>query len=181
MNRRLVGILVALLLCVSVVGTFAAQKSDSIPWWISIYNPGQMTAAVGVGYTDFGFGADVSAIFTFGEFAIGPIPLSWGVTALADVGFTYGLGIGAGAFFALETSWDFGGIWKFTWQVGLGPAIGLGFTPGYYDGFGIGIGNYDSTAWWFSDNIALIGQYATMWSFFGPGMYAYTLGVEFKF
>jgi hypothetical protein len=183
MNRRLVGILVSLLLCLSVVGAFAAQKSDSIPWWISMNTPGQMNVAVGGGYTYYGFGVDASAIFTFGEFAIGPIPFSWGVTALADVGFTYGMGIGAGAFAALETSWDFGSIWKFTWQAGIGPAIGFGIS-GYYAsdaGFGIGLGSYESSAWWFSDNMALVGQYAYMWSFFGPGMYAYTLGVEFKF
>ncbi|HEY9595929.1 MAG TPA: hypothetical protein VHE79_15725 [Spirochaetia bacterium] len=179
MKRRILAIVLVLVLCAA--GAFAEKKSSQIPWWVTHTNPGHMDFTVGAGWTDFGFGVDAGVIYTIGDFDLGPIPLSWGITGLADIGFSWGMGIGAGAFVHLETGWDFGGIWKFDWQAGIGPAIGVGLVPGWSSsGFGFGIGSYESSAWRFSKNMALIGQYAYMWSFFGPGMYAYTLGVEFK-
>jgi hypothetical protein len=179
MKRRLF-VVVALLLCIASVGVFAEQKSSAVPWWVSFGEPGKIDATVGVGWTEYGFGVDAGANFTFGEFALGPFPLSWGATALATFGFTSGMGIGAGAFIDLETGLDFGDIWKFDWRGGIGPAIGLGIGA-YQSGFGLGIGSYSDFTWLFSDNMGVIAQYAYMWSFFGPGMYAYTLGVQFKF
>ncbi len=173
MKRRVLAIAIVLILCVTV-GSFAAEKkSSTIPWWVTY---GGTDVAVGVGYTQDLFGASAALNLTFGQFDIGPIPLSWGGTVGGEFGFGYGLGLGVGAFVTLETGWDFGSIWKFEWRVGIGPAIALDLGGG----FGIGFGQYASWTWWFTDAFGLTAQ--DMWSYtFGTAdMSAYTIGVELK-
>jgi hypothetical protein len=179
MNRKLVGILVALLLCVSVVGAFAEKKSDSLPWLVNYNSAGQFDAAVSVGWTEFGFGAAASGYMTFGEFDLGPIPLSWGVAVEANFGFGWGMGLGVGAFACIDGGVDWGNIWKFEYQVGVGPGFTLGLTNYYGDTVGFGLAQYFAGTWWFSEKMGLTVEeiYAYMW---GPDLYAYTFGVEFK-
>ena len=182
MKRRVLAIAIVLILC-ATVGTFAAEKkSATIPWWVSYDSPGTTNLAAGVGYTEFGFGVQADLNLTFGQFDIGPIPLSWGATVAADLGFSYGLGIGAGAFITLETGFDFGSIWKFEWRLGIGPGVAFGFSGYYSDPFGFGIGEYSSWTWWFSNNLGLTLQDVSAYTFdfYGPSLYAYTLGIELK-
>jgi hypothetical protein len=173
-------ILVVVLLVAVTLGAFAAEKKSSeVPWLVSFNSPGTTGLALGVGYTQGGLGVAGTLGLTFGQFALGPIPLSWGVNVLADLGIGYYLSLGAGAFFSLELGMDFGGAAKFDWQLGIGPAITFDFT-GYYP-FGFGIGQYGSVTWWFSDKMGLTLQDAYAYTFVGPNLYFYGIGVAFKF
>ncbi|MGA2976030.1 MAG: hypothetical protein ABSF77_12035 [Spirochaetia bacterium] len=181
MKRRVLVVAVALLLCVAM-GAFAAEKkSSSIPWLVNYNAPGQSAIDLTAGWTEFGLGVEGAYNLTMGQFDIGPIPLSWGITGAADVGFTYDLGLGAGGFATLNWGLDFGGIWRFDFRVGLGLGIGFDFAPSWYGSpFGLGIGDYFSSTWLFAEKMGLTLQEIYVYSFFGPGFYAYTLGVEFK-
>ncbi len=184
MKRRVFAVVIVLILCVTV-GAFAAEKkSSTIPWLASFNSPGTTDVAVGVGYSYYGFGAQADLNLTFGQFDLGPIPLSWGATAGAGVGFGFGLGIGAGAFVTLDTGFDFGNSLKFEWRIGLGPTASFDL-GGYYSylyssSFGIGLGEYAAWTWWFSGNFGLTAQEMWSSSFFGPGFDLYSIGVELK-
>jgi hypothetical protein len=182
MNRRVLAIAVVLILCVTL-GTFAAEKkSSTIPWLVAFNSAGTTDVAVGVGYSYYGFSAQADLNLTFGQFDIGPIPLSWGAAVAAGLGFGFDLGFGAGAFVTLDTGFDFGGGLKFEWRLGIGPAVSFDIGGYYYSlvPFGLGIGQYFSWTWWFSNNFGLTAQELYGSSFFGPSFYAYTLGVELK-
>ena len=168
MKRRVLAIAVVMILCVTV-GSFAAEnKSSTIPWWGSY---GGTDLGVGVGYAENGFGASATFDLTFGQFDIGPIPFSWGGTLGAEAGFGLGVGFGVGAFVTLETGWDFGGIWRFEWRAGIGPAAAIDLGVYYSAGFGIGLGQYVSSTWWFTNNFGLTVQEMYAYTFFGPNLY----------
>jgi hypothetical protein len=180
MKRRVFAVAVVLILCVTV-GTFAAEKkSSAIPWLVSFNSPGTTDLSVGVGYTEFGYGVQGALNLTFGQFDIGPFPLSWGATAVAEFGFTYDMGLGAGVFLTLDWGFDFGSIWKFEFNVGVGPGITLALSGYWSVPFGVGIGQYASWTWWFSNNLGLTVQDVYAYTFMGPDLYAYTLGVQLK-
>jgi hypothetical protein len=185
MNRKITTILIVLLLCVTV-GAFAAEKkSSSLPWLVN-YNPaGSSTFDIVGGWTTFGLGAGAAYNLTLGQFDIGPLPLAWGLTAAADVGFTSGMGIGAGAYGTLNWGFDWGSIWKFDFRVGLGVGVGFGFSGSWYSApLGLGISQFLDWTWMFSDKMGLVFQEVWSNSFLGlytPQFSNYALGVQFRF
>lgn len=178
MKLRIGVIALVLVLCLAFAGFAQVKKSDTIPWLVAFNAPGSTNVSVSGGYTYYGFGAEGTLNLTLGQFDLGPIPLTWGATVLAEAGFTSGFGLGAGAFFTVDWGFDFSDLLKFELRFGLGPGVALGFsgTPG----FGIGIGQYASWTWWFSKSLGVTIQDVYAYTFMGPNLYAYTLGVEFK-
>jgi hypothetical protein len=139
-----------------------------------------MDIAIAGGGSFFGFGAQADLNLTFGQFDLGPIPLSWGGTVAAEAGFGSDIGLGAGAFFTFDTGFDFGSILKFEWRLGIGLGVAFDLGGYYTSPFGIGIAQYFSWTWWFSNNFGLTAQELAGSTFFGPGLYAYGVGIELK-
>jgi len=185
MQKRLVALVVVLLVFASL-GAFAAEKkSADIPWLVSYNSPGTTDLMVTAGWVDLGVGAQAALSLTFGDFNIGPVPLSWGVTVVGNVGVLADLEIGAGAFVSLDWGVDFGASSRFEGQIGIGPgiALSLGGYSFWTSPFGIGIGEYNSWTWWFSNNFGLNFQDVWVNTFAGlysPNLYGYTLGVDLK-
>ena len=183
MTKRILTVALVLLLCVTA-GAFAKElKSSQIPWLVSYNSAGQSEVSVGAGWTEFGLGASATWGTTFGQFSLGPIPLSWGLNVVANAGFTFDVGIAAGAFIGIEWGFDFGQSAKFEFQVGIGPGLAFDVVPywySYWGAFGAGIGEYSSGTWWFSNNMGLTLQDVWVSTFLGPSLYNYTLGLEWK-
>jgi hypothetical protein len=178
MQKKLVALVVVLLVC-STLGAFAGEKkSAQIPWLASLNSPGTTDITLTGGWVQGGIGAAASFGLTFGQFDLGPFPLSWGMTAVADAGFGYGVSMGAGAFVTLEMAADFGGMAKFEGLVGIGPGVTFNI-GGYSFPFGFGIGEYNSWTWWFSSNMGLnfTDVFVYTWE---QDLYANTIGIDFK-
>jgi len=180
MKRKIVVGMVVLLLCVSVAGAFAGEKkSSSVPWLASLNGPGTIDLTVTGGYSWFGLGLNAGAEFTITQFALGPIPLDFGITAQGSLGFDpFGLGIAAAGLATLNIGFDFGNSLVFEAFLGLGPGLVLESWAG--GGMGIGIAQYGGWAWWFSRNIGLTGEEGYV-SAFGWGYWYFAgIGVTLK-
>jgi hypothetical protein len=179
MKRKLVGSVIVLLICASI-GVFAAEKrSSSAPYLVSYNGPGTVDLTVTGGYTWFGWGLNAGAEFTISQFELGPVPLSWGITAQGSLGFNpAGLGIAAGGLATLNLGFDFGKNLKFEAFLGLGPGFVLESWGG--GGSGFGIAQYAGWTWWFSNTIGLTGEEGYV-SAFGWGYWWFAgIGVTLK-
>jgi hypothetical protein len=184
MKRRIVTSIVILLLCVSVAGAFAGEKKSSqVPWLVSLNGPGTINFTITGGYTWWGLGLNAGAEFTVSQFALGPVPLDFGITAQGSVGFDpFGIGVAAAGLATLNIGFDFGQSLKFEAFLGLGPGIVLETWAGA-PGVGIGIAQYGGWTWWFSKNIGLTGEegYVSTFGWAGGfGWYFAGIGVTFK-
>ncbi len=161
MKRKIVAVVLVLLLAVAF-GAFAKETKPSkqFPWMASFNQPGQVVLYAAAGFYGFGFDLLGGPEFIIGAFNLGGIPLEWGVTVKGMVGFASFLG------YASWVDWgvDFGSPWKFDWYIGAGLGIS-GSTGTYYKFLGgagpwFGFATSDGVAWHFSDNFALIADYA---------------------
>ncbi len=180
MKRKIVVGVVALLLCVSVAGAFAAEKKSSqVPWLASLNGPGTVNFTVTGGYSWFGLGLNAGAEFTITQFALGPVPLDFGITAKGSVGFDpFGIGVAAAGLATLNIGFDFGKSLVFEAFLGLGPGLVLETWSG--GGMGFGIAQFGGWTWWFSKNIGLTGEEGYVSAFGWGGWYFAGLGVTFK-
>jgi hypothetical protein len=157
LKRKLVTSIIVLLLCAGV-GLFAAEKkSSTIPWVVSYNSPGTIDLTATVGYTWWGLGLNAGAEYTVGQFELGTIPLSWGITAQGSAGFGLsGVGVAVAGLATLNVGFDFGSNLKFEGFIGIGPGFLLETWGGAGNGFGIA--QYAGWTWWFSNNIGLTGE-----------------------
>jgi hypothetical protein len=169
--KKIMSVALVILLAASV-GAFAKETkpSKTFPWMVSYNQPGQLNLYASVGW--YGLGIDLSAgpEIILGAFDIAGIPLEWGVTVRGLVGFASFFGYaswvdwGVAPMASLHWGVDFGGPLKFDWWAGLGVGIS-GSTGTYYSylssgPIGIGFASFNGGAWQFSDNFALIAEYA---------------------
>ncbi|HTO21921.1 MAG TPA: hypothetical protein VMQ10_05525 [Spirochaetia bacterium] len=181
MKKRILASVVVLLLCISVAGAFAAEKKSSeVPWLASLNGPGTVNFTVTGGYTWWGLGLNAGAEFTLSQFALGPLPLDFGITAQGSLGFDpFGIGVAAAGLATLNIGFDFGKGVVFEAFVGLGPGIVTETWSGG-GGLGFGIAEYSGFTWWFSKNIGLTGEEGYV-SAFGWGYWYFAgIGVTFK-
>ncbi|MGA2379424.1 MAG: hypothetical protein ABSG85_08965 [Spirochaetia bacterium] len=177
MRRKLVTAVIVLLLGTSV-GLFAAEKNSStVPWLVSFDSPGTIDLTITGGYTWWGLGLNAGVEFTIGQFNLGAVPLSWGITAQGSAGFdAAGTGIELAGLPTLNVGFDFGKNLKFEAFLGLG----LGFVLETWGGggSGIGIAEYGGATWWFFNDIGLTLEdgyvyspgWGNSWYFFGIGV-----------
>jgi hypothetical protein len=166
MRKKLVVGLVLALMLVSVVGAFAASKSQ-FPWMTSYNKPGHINVYAAAGLYFGGFSATGGAELILGQFDIAGIPLEWGIMAQAIIGFDGfygGIDWGAAPLVALHWGVDWGKPWHFDWY----GSVGLGIYGGSYQnafaflGFpavGFGFASYEAVVWMFSTNIGLMIEY----------------------
>ncbi|HET6487672.1 MAG TPA: hypothetical protein VFH83_14690 [Spirochaetia bacterium] len=187
MRKTVLAACVAALLVFGTAGAFAAGevKSTTFPWMASFDQPGQLNLNVSAGFYGLGIDVNVGPEFIIGKFDIAGIPLSWGATVRGLVGFSSFFGVSwidwaAAPMVTLHWGVDFGAPWKFDWYVGAGLSIS-GTTGTYYSTLGLaqgavgfGFASADGVAWHFSNNIALLAEYA-----YTP--YVSTAGVGVKF
>jgi len=178
MKRKILTSVMVLLLCASV-GLFAAQKkSSSVPWLASFNGPGTIDLTVTGGYTWWGLGLNAGLEFTVGQFELGPVPLSWGITAQGSAGFGVGLGIAAAGLATLNLGFDFGKDLRFEAFLGLGPGAVIETWGGA--GFGLGIAQYGGWTWWFSNNLGLTVEEGYVSAFNWGYWYFAGIGVTLK-
>jgi len=180
MKRKVVVSIVVLLLCVSVAGAFAAEKKSSeVPWLASLNGPGTVNVTATVGYTWWGLGLNLGAEFTLAQFALGSVPLDFGITAQGSAGFDVdGIGIAAAGLATLNIGFDFGHNLVFELFLGLGPGILTETWAG--GGFGVGIAEYSGATWWFSRSIGFTVEDGYVNAFNLYGWYFGGIGVTFK-
>jgi hypothetical protein len=153
-------LLLVLVVLVGVAGVTFAQD------WAASYNkPGDVNL-----YASFGYywwpEVSVAAEFVIGEFAIGPIPLDWGVAVRGGVDFwSGGVDFGVGALGTLH----FGlGVFPVEFYASLGVCYNNYWaTP-------ISIASFGGATWWFSKNLGLLFENGYL------GSYFWGVGVEFK-
>jgi hypothetical protein len=166
-----------LLLVAASVGLFAAEKrSSTAPWLASFDSPGTIDLMVTGGFTWWGPGLNAGVEYTVGEFDLGSVPLSWGISAEGSGAFNKsGIGVAFAGLATLNMGFDFGNGLKFEGFIGLGPG-GLIETWGGA-GSGFGLAEYGGWTWWFLSNLGLTVEegYVTA---FGWG-YWYFLGAGF--
>jgi hypothetical protein len=176
MRRKILRSVIVLLLCASV-GAFAAEKkSSSIPWLVSYDSSGTIDLTVTGGFTWWGLGLNAGIEYTLGQFDLGALPLSWGITAQGSTGFnSAGIGVAASALATVNIGLDFGRNLKFEGFVGLGPGLVVETWGGAGSGFGIA--EYSGWTWWFSGNVGLTAEEGYVsafgwgyWYFFGIGV-----------
>ncbi len=187
MRKRVLVACVVALLVFGTAGAFAAgeTKSTTFPWMASYDQPGQLNIYGAVGFYVPGIDINVGPEFIIGKFDIAGIPLSWGVTARGLIGFSSFFGYANWIDWAvapmatLHWGVDFGAPWKFDWYIGAGLSIS-GTTGTYYTGLasgsvGFGFASADGVAWQFSNNLAIVAEYA-----YTPYMSAGGIGVKFS-
>jgi hypothetical protein len=149
-------LLVVLVLIGVATGVFAQDVFAS-------YNaPGNVNVYASVGWA-WNLEASVAAEYMIGEFALGPLPLDWGlmVRGVFDIGSYFGFGVGALA--TLHT-----GITAFPveFYIALGAA--------YYNwgtGLPIAFASYNGVTWWFSKNMGIVAEGGYVgWGFWGVGL-----------
>ncbi len=187
MRRKIVVGLVVLLMLAVAAGAFAAgeTKSKTYPWMASFDNPGQLNLYGSVGFYGLGISINAGPEFMVAKFEPGGIPLELGVMARGVVGFSSFLGLSwidwaVPVTATLHWSVDFGSPWKFDWYIGAGLSIS-GSTGSYWSTYGLGTGaigfgfaSADGVAWHFSNNLALVVEYA-----YTPYLYAAGIGLKF--
>jgi hypothetical protein len=179
MKRKLIASLIVLFLAVSM-GAFAAEKhSSTVPWLASWNSPGTLDLTVTGGFTWWGLGANAGIEYTVGQFDLGGIPLSWGITAQGSAGFNVaGIGVAAGGLATLNIGLDFGKNLRFEGWVGLGPGFVIETWGGAGSGFGIA--EYSGWTWWFSNTLGLTLEDGYV-SAFGWGYWYFAgIGVTLK-
>ena len=176
MRRKLVTSVTVLFLFIAI-GAFAEEKkSSSVPWLVSFNSPGTIDLTVTGGFTWWGLGLNAGVEFTLGQFDLGNVPLSWGITAQGSGGFDpAGVGVAVSGLATLNIGLDFGRALRFEGFIGLGP--GALIETGGGAGSGFGIAEYGGWTWWFSGNLGLTLEegYLTAfnwgyWYFFGVGV-----------
>jgi hypothetical protein len=179
MKRKVLMSVFVLLLCASV-GLFAAEKkSSSVNWLVSFDGPGTVDLTVTGGYTWWGLGLNAGLEFTVGQFELGPVPLSWGITAQGSTGFNAaGIGIAAAGLATLNLGFDFGKNLRFEAFLGLGPGAVIETWGGA--GFGLGIAQYGGWTWWFSNSIGLTIEEGYVSAFSWGYWYFAGIGVTLK-
>jgi hypothetical protein len=127
--------------------------------------PGDINLYASVGWA-WNLEVSAAAEYMVGEFALGPLPVDWGVMVRGafDVGSYFGFGIGALA--TLHT-----GLAAFPveFYIALGAA--------YYSwgtGFPVTFASYNGATWWFSKNMGLVVE----GGYVGIGFWG--VGIEFK-
>ncbi len=167
MSRKIVAVVLAVLLC-AAVGVFAKETKPSkqFPWMVSYNQPGQLNFYASAGWYGWGFDVSAGPEFVIGAFDLAGIPLEWGINVRGLVGFggvpgyTSWIDWGVAALVSLHWGVDFGGPLKFDWYAGIGPSVS-GSTGSYYPvPFTPWFASFNGIAWHFSDNFALIGEYA---------------------
>ncbi len=169
MKRKIVAVGLVILL-IAAVGAFAKETKPSkqFPWMADFNQAGQINLYGSVGWYGLGFDVSAGPEFIIQGFNLGGIPLEWGVAVRGLVGFASyfgysGFAWGVAPMASLHWGMDFGGPWKFDWYVGAG--LGISGASYEYLGF-IGNGPYfsfasfDGVAWHFTNNLALILDYA---------------------
>jgi hypothetical protein len=179
MKRKIVVVLALALMVVSTFGAFAAgeTKSSTYPWMASFDKPGQLNLYAAVGFYGYGIDINVGPELIFAKFEPAGIPLELGGTVRGLIGFSSFLGYTSWIDWAvapmvtLHWGVDFGSIWKFDWYIGAGLAIS-GTTGTYwgYNGVGFSFASSDGVAWQFSNNFALIFDYAYTWYMSSAGL-----------
>ncbi|HET6450395.1 MAG TPA: hypothetical protein VFI08_03750 [Spirochaetia bacterium] len=179
MSRKLIGC-AAVVLILASVGAFAAEKrSSSVPYLVSSNGPGALDLTVTGGWGWWGWGVNAGAEYTVSQFELGPVPLSWGVTAQGSLGFdSAGIGIAAAGLATLNLGFDFGKNLRFEGFFGLGPGLVLEAWSG--GGSGLGIAQLAGATWWFSNSIGLTGEEGYVDAFGWGGWWFAGLGVTLK-
>ena len=170
MQKKFLGLVVVLLVCVTL-GAFAVEtKSSQYPWMASYDQPGNLNLYASVGFYGLGIELNAGPEIIIGKFDIAGIPLSWGATVRGLVGFASYFGYaswldwGVAPMATLHWGVDFGSMLKFDWYIGMG--LGISGTTGSYSGYtntsgiGFGFASSDGAVWHFSNNFALIVDYA---------------------
>ncbi len=174
-NSKMVLVALAMML-LAVTGTFAQKVSNDVH-----ANKGDMMVLGGVGYWWGGFGVSGGVELMLQKFDIPGFPLTMGVMAIADLGFTGSSGIGLSAAGLATLHWGLKAykelpefLQKFDWYIGLG--IGAGIIP-----FGIGIASGGGTSYYFSDKLALDAHSFYVYEFGGHGSdVGATIGIRLK-
>ena len=184
MKKRIVVGLVLVFVLISSAGVFAETKSVTYPWMASYEKPGQLNVYASVGWYGFGIDFNVGPEIILGNFDIAGIPLSWGATVRGLLGFgsyagyTSWIDWGIAPMATLHWGVDFGSPWKFDWYIGLGLSIS-GTTGEYWNygsgGIGFGFATADGVAWHFSNNLALILEFA-----YSPNVSTGGIGIQWK-
>jgi hypothetical protein len=168
MSKRIIAVSLVLILF-GALGAFATeQKSKTFPWMATYDRTGQLNLYASVGWYGYGLDVVVGPEFIISSFDLAGIPLSFGVSMRGMVGFGSFLGYaawidwGVAPLATLHWGVDLGSILKFDWYAGLG--LGINGTTGTYwawpGGIGFGFASFDGIAWHFSDNLALVLEYA---------------------
>ena len=179
MKRRLF-LVSAILLVVASVGVFAAERrSKEVSYLASFNGPGTIDLTVTGGFSWFGLGLNAGAEFTVGQFDVGPVPLSWGITAQGSVGLDpAGIGLAVSGLPTLNIGFDFGKNLRFEGFLGLGVGFVLESWAG--GGSGLGISEYAGWTWWFANSFGLTIEEGSV-SAFGWGYWYFAgIGVTLK-
>ena len=122
MRRRCVAAVAVLFLFIGAAVFAADRKSSSVPWLVSFNSPGTIDLTVTGGFTWWGLGLNAGVEFTLGQFDLGTVPLSWGITAQGSGGFgPAGVGVAVSGLATLNIGFEFGRGLRFEGFIGLGP------------------------------------------------------------
>ena len=179
MRRKLVASVTVLLLVASI-GLFAAEKkSSTVPWLVSFNPPGTIDLTVTGGFTWWGLGLNAGIEYTMGQFDLGTVPLSWGITAQGSGGFNAaGIGVAISGLATLNIGFDFGSGLRFEGLIGLGPGGLIETWGGAGSGFGLAL--YTGETWWFSNNLGLSAEQGYLTAFGWGYWYFLGIGVTLK-
>ena len=151
-------LLVVLLVLVGVTAGAFAQDI-----FASYDQPGNINIYASLGWA-WNLEVSAAAEFMAGEFALGPLPMDWGVMVrgVFDVGSYFGFGVGALA--TLHT-----GLAAFPIEFYI--ALGVAYYNWGLSGFPLTFASYNGMTWWFSKNMGLLveGGYVG-WGFWGVGL-----------
>ncbi len=151
---------VLLVLLAVTTGAFAQNV------FASYSKPGDIDLYASVGWA-WNLEASAAAEYMIGEFALGPLPMDWGIMVRGafDIGSTFGFGIGALA--SLHT-----GLAAFPLEFYI--ALGVAYYNWGFTTFPVTFASYNGMTWWFSKNLGLVVE----GGYVGLGFWG--VGLEFK-